>query len=360
MPSWFIDGKGDLNGSFNYTWAKCMSTQCKISTIAIFENDDDELKWELDQLNENAMVWRLWVPKKWNKLRRIFAKSAAIFKKAREINLQNKVDLVHNSVVWNLGLLAWRVSLNLKVPFYITEHSSDYVDKYQAAYKRKIAFGIMRRAKGVMVVSEILRELCLKNGVERVTQMPNFINEEIDAIRINRNSQYTFVHVTSSDIRRKGTIAMLEVYKQVKKEVNVKLLIVADKLDKTAVGLDDELCNRLDIVWQNSLKSEKDYYKKIAQAHCYINFSVTETFAIVVVEAVRLGMHVIYTRSGGPEQYMNAELGTEIAVNDAIALKNEMIKAAMTCKIQDKSRDELKNFFGTAQIVERHLNLYNG
>jgi len=100
---------------------------------------------------------------------------------------------VHNSVAWNLGLIGRRVASNLKIPFFVTEHSTYFLSKRGFNYKKIWAVQLMRKAKGVFVVSEKLKQHFESRGVANCHLIPNFINAELLDFRTTKSKPLHFL-----------------------------------------------------------------------------------------------------------------------------------------------------------------------
>lgn len=360
FPSWFPDQGGDLNGSFNLTWAKRMAQFCKVHVIAVHLEDlDADFEWREDRL-ENLHISRLILNRKHNKLKRWVLKSRLLMARAAALHAADSFDLVHVSVAWNMAFIGGKVSRKLGLPFFITEHSTYFLTHQNFHLKKLLSYFLMRKALAVFVVSRELKAHFETKGMGRVHVIPNFTNIELEEYSSKISSPYCFAHVTNWDIERKGTKAVLDSYKKLRADMPCRLILIANGIDIGDLGYSKKELKELDITFYSGFSDPAQYYSCLSQAHCLVNFSSKETFGISVVEAVKLGMHAIYTRSGGPETFMKEEWGSSIAVGHIPDLYKSMELACtknILLKVGDTDRDLL---FSAKDIFEQHIKIYHG
>lgn len=105
----------------------------------------------------------------------------------------------------------------------------------------------------------------------------------------------------------------------------------------------------------------RDEIKRVLnQTNIYLHTSKTETFGIVLIEAMAMGVPVISTKSGGPENFITKETGliVENITTEEIA---EAIKFLIKNKEKFKSnkiRQYILNNFSDQKVSLRIENLY--
>lgn len=360
FPSWFPDQGKDLNGSFNLTWAKRMAQFCKVHVIAVHLEDlDVDFEWR-ENVIDNLHISRLILNRKQTKLKRWLLKSKLLAARAMELHALDSFDLVHVSVAWNMAFIGHKVSRKLGLPFYITEHSTYFLTRQKFDLKKIISYNLMRKANVVMAVSLELKAHFESKGMRKVHVIPNFTNVELDEYSSKISSLYCFAHVTNWDVERKGTKAVLDSFIKLRSQQPCKLILIANGINIETLGYSKKDLKELDIVLYEGFIDPAKYYSCLSQAHCLVNFSSKETFGISVVEAVKLGMHTIYTRSGGPETFMKEEWGSPIEVGDTPDLYKKMemaCKEKILLKAGDGHRNQL---FSAKDIFEQHIKIYHG
>ena len=66
--------------------------------------------------------------------------------------------------------------------------------------------------------------------------------------------------------------------------------------------------------------------EEVKKSDCLCSVSESETFGVSLLEALALGIPVIATKSGGPEDFINESNGLLIDVGDTDALTSSMVR----------------------------------
>jgi glycosyltransferase involved in cell wall biosynthesis len=98
----------------------------------------------------------------------------------------------------------------------------------------------------------------------------------------------------------------------------------------------------------------------IAQADALICFSHYETFGITCAEALCMGVPVIYTPCGGPEEYIQKHMGIEVPLQDESALTQAIIALSNGTITFDKNRilTDARALFDNAQWLKKLKCIY--
>ena len=338
-----------------------MSQFTKVQVLVVEDEDlNKDLEWHQENINNNLVIHRLVLktalakPKKW------LLKLKHLRVKAEELHISHSFDLVHISVAWNMAIIGRRISGDLEIPFYITEHSTYFLSKKKFNYKKHMAYQAMRKAKAVFVVSDELRQHFQSKGVVNCSIIPNFINAELDQYTVSESRPYCFAHVTNWDIERKGTLEVLEAYRKIRETQECKMILIANKVEMNDMGLSKTDLSQLDIELYPGFAEPSEYYSCLSKAHCLVNFSNKETFGISVLEAVKMGLYTIYTRSGGPERFMREPWGAAMDVGDTAGLERNMEIAINEQKVIHSQVGERAQLFSAEEIFEEHIKVYNG
>jgi hypothetical protein len=334
-----------------------MAVNCKVTALVWHYAQDNTI----DITEEGSLkIVRLGVKKSSFKMVSWINKHLALMAKANELHKMDAVTLIHNSVAWNMGFVAQSLSKKWNVPWYCTEHSSAYLGK-SWNLKLHLSLWWLKKANCVLVVSPKLKSIFEAKGLPNVQVIPNFINPEINKYQAQKfeNGTYIFVHITNWDFERKGTKQVLACYEKLRKLHPCKLLLVANKVNVKELGYGLEGLKAIDVELSEGFINPIDYYQWISRGQCMINYSASETFGVTVAEAVKLGMHVIYTQSGGPEHFMQGAWGKKLENRNVEMLEEAMIEAISANKISGISEAEKDVFLSNKSIYASHLKIYN-
>jgi glycosyltransferase involved in cell wall biosynthesis len=91
-----------------------------------------------------------------------------------------------------------------------------------------------------------------------------------------------------------------------------------------------------------------------------VGFSQFETFGLTYAEAVCTGMPVIYTACGGPEEFIQTDMGLQVDPQDFDAL----VRAMQIAVTQNISRDpeiarKARAMFSETQLLEKYTHVYS-
>jgi hypothetical protein len=341
-----------MNGSFNLTWAKNMAVNCKVTALVWHYAQDNTI--EITEEGSLKIV-RLGIKKSRFKILSWINKHRVLMTTANDLHANDAMTLIHNSVAWNMGFAAQSLSKKWNIPWFCTEHSSAFLAK-SWNLKLKLSLWWLKKAKAVMVVSPNLKSLFEAKGLQNVQLIPNFVNPEINQFKAeSSHGDYTFVHITNWDYKRKGTKEVLDCYEKLRKLHPCKLLLVANKVNIQDLGFSAKDLKEMGVEFSDGFVNPIDYYQWISRGQCMINYSRTETFGVTVAEAVKIGMHVIFTQSGGPEHFMQDTWGTKLENRHIERLEEAMI-ANKRSGISEVEREE---FLSNKSIYEAHLKIYN-
>lgn len=100
-----------------------------------------------------------------------------------------------------------------------------------------------------------------------------------------------------------------------------------------------------------------------AHAHLFVLASSQEGFSLATIEAMRAGVPVVATRSGGPEEIVHdGETGLLVPPSDPAALADAieglLRDASRRDTLAHRARDEVRHRFSIGQMVSRYEQLY--
>jgi len=317
LPSWFENKKNPTLGSFFKDQAIALSNSGHKLGI-IFPHAisfKKPLQWQTKENFEELGIT-------------VFTKSYFTLPKFRQFNINMRVkqfEKLFNSYVkrhgmpnilhshscalgpfGSAGIAAHFISEKYNIPYIISEHASAYHTQYykQADIKKiKQAF---ENANSITVVSESLK-LDIKNfGIHRpIEVIGNVIDTKIFKVsktkELKANKLFTFV--VAAYLRPiKNIDLIIRAFANTYKLNNlIKLDIIGNGEQKSdLIKLVAKLGMTKHIHFLGEL-SRIDVYKQLSESDCYILASSYETFSVAVHEALSVGLSVISTPCGGPE-----------------------------------------------------------
>ena len=239
-------------------------------------------------------------------------------------------DIVHaQSTLWG-GVAAARMRDRLGIPFVITEHSSAFSRGALRSWEVPIAAAALREASAVLAVSDSLarrlREFAPGLAVDVV---PNVVDTTFfcPPPRGRPASPYVFLCVGGLVPIKRFDIAIRAFASAFADNPGVVLRIggsgpEASRLQRLAGQLG--IAERVQFLGALSRVQVRD---EMQHADAFVLSSSIETFGVVVVEAQSVGLPVIVTRCGGPEELVSESTGIRVppdSVDNLSAAMREM------------------------------------
>jgi glycosyltransferase involved in cell wall biosynthesis len=283
------------------------------------------------------------------------------------IKKYGKPDLIHAHCIFNGGIVAQIAKEKFDIPFIITEHTTMYGKKVLSNYEKSTAFKVFDSAKSVIVVSNPFKKLLSESigfNINRINVIPNFIdtdffNSEISG-EIQLQKDWKYIFACSYHIQDKRIDRLIEAFYLIKNDFQDIHLVIGGEGEKTNYLKDLVIKLGLEksIHFVGFLLKDKvrDY---MAKSIVFCLPSDVETFGVVLIEALSLGIPIISTKCGGPEDIINGEVGI-LAEKSTDSIKNALLFILNNRKNYDKEklrRYVLNNFSGNV-VTKKYIDLY--
>lgn len=148
----------------------------------------------------------------------------------------------------------------------------------------------------------------------------NMVGTEFDnSYSLDKFDNFTFIAIGSL-VKRKGFDVLIEAFVKAKIPITSQLFIVGEGCER------DNLLQKISSLGERrrisllGAMTKDDISKLLGKCHVFILSSRKETFGVVCIEAFMLGLPVIATICGGPEEYVNENNGILIPTDDVKAL----------------------------------------
>ena len=278
-----------------------------------------------------------------------------------------KPDLIHVHFSEFSSYAAYKIKEEFKIPYLITEHSTDFLDgKFEKNYKKNsmnflFIKKIFLNSKNIICVSNELKKSISKISrrlKKKIMVIPNTILT-INP-KINKRKKYDFIFIGTFD-ERKNPFLVLRAFKNLIKNNNrFNLCFVGDgPLKKDMIHYTQN--NNLEkyIKFFHSL-NRKDVIKKISESKILLSSSLFETFGVVLIEAYSQGVPVLITNSIGVRNVFKKECGRLLKSFSINEYSKNMLEMIYNLK-QYKKKRIIKIFNKNYQpnlIIKKHIKLY--
>lgn len=273
--------------------------------------------------------------------------------------------LIHaHCTVWG-GVTAHHLAKKYGIPFLITEHRSEFLHsqliskKIYLPYLEKKVRETLSEASACVAVSSTLKS-ALERYTESIKVIPNFLDlKEFNPSNEEKPKDFTFFSL-SNLVPKKNIQLLIRAFEQVcKKDPSVKLKIGGDGVERKALQqmVKDRNLSRVEFLGKLSRSQVKE---AMASSHVFVLPSLVETFGIVFIEALAMGLPVIGTQCGGPEDIITEKVGRLIACDDLEALVEGMqsVKEKYSSYDANHLRSYVEENFSKEKITNCYIELY--
>lgn len=314
-----------------------------------YGRDEDETLAYRGTMAEQVL--RSWSAR-WRFVRFIGAMRAAVQRAVREW----RPDIVHVHWWFPGGLAIWPGRLS--VPVVVTSHGTDLFLADRSAPLRSLASRILPSARAVTVISTPLAERARRLGVpaDRITVVPMPIRApegtpaDADARVPGR------VLFLGRLVARKGAAVAIDAMPALRRRVpHATLRVVGDGPERAALEAQVDRLGLRDAVTFVGAIPPSAVATEYASAAAFVMPAITdwkgeqEGFGLVLVEAMRAGLPVVASRSGGiPDVVTDGATGRLVPERDAAALAS-----ALADTIEDPARAQAMAERAAQDVVTR-------
>jgi glycosyltransferase involved in cell wall biosynthesis len=266
-------------------------------------------------------------------------------------------DLVHAHIL-SYAAPAAILKEKYHLPLVITEHFSKANEGNITRRIRHSAF-IYSLADRVISVSDALAESLKKNfGVDSVV-VHNMVEDRFfNRHEVLEHKGFRFVSVGRL-LPIKRFDLLIRAFAGLKHSNTTLDIIGGGALREKLQALINQL-GLQERVRLTGVKKPEEVSQMLAESDCLVLSSKSETFGIVLIEAMAQGLPVVATRCGGPETVVNDANGLLVPVNDIAALTEAMDH--MVDHASDYNKEEIRkqclNDYSQDTIADRIIDVY--
>ncbi|MEE0990581.1 MAG: glycosyltransferase [Paludibacteraceae bacterium] len=225
---------------------------------------------------------------------------------------QGEPDVVHSHFYF-MGAILASMPKRPACPVVITEHSSKLNKDASLISKldKKLARMAYDYADRVVAVSNALAKRLKTNFSVDAEVIPDMFNlPKVEPVAKDDNV-FRVVSV-GRIVRGKGFFKLVNAFYQAQIPENSELIIIGDGPLKEFIQ--EGLVNhRTRLV---GMKSREEIVRYLQSADMFALLSQSETFGVSCIEALSVGLPVLVTRCGGPEDFINESNGMLVPVGD--------------------------------------------
>lgn len=258
------------------------------------------------------------------KLRNYLALS--VYRKVRKE--QGRPDLIYAHYMENIFSAA-AIKRKYKIPLVAIEHWSMLNRDYLPGYVNRIAEVAYAASDRIIAVSAFLQKQLWHHFKVKSRVVPNMVGREyVEStpwLDEGRPDVFTFVSIGSL-VPGKGFDLLIQALHRHKEKLSPwKLIIVGGGRERRHLQkLIDDLGLSRHIVLVGK-KSKAEMVDILKSSQVFVLASRGETFGVVYIEAMMLGLPVIATASGGPDDLINESNGLLVPVGNVDRLSDAIL-----------------------------------
>ncbi|MGV4414465.1 N-acetyl-alpha-D-glucosaminyl L-malate synthase BshA [Chryseobacterium sp. T1] len=285
------------------------------------------------------------------------------------------LDILHAHYAIPFAYCAFYAKQMLKedgkdIPLITTLHGTDITLVGQhPTYNKAVEFSI-NQSEAITSVSESLKQNTLKNFniKKEIKVITNFIDNSlfIDKSTCCRDQfakpeEKLLIHV--SNLRSVKRIEdVLEIFKNVEKDIDCKLIIIGEGPDMEKINCflteNPELISKIRL-----LGKVNELYRILKLADLFLLPSEQESFGLAALEAMAAGVPVISSNAGGiPEVNIHGKTGFVANIGDVEAMTNyakQLLSDQNLLATMKQNAKENAELFDIKNIIPQYINLYN-
>ena len=247
------------------------------------------------------------------------------------INLlkEEDIDIIHGHYLFPAGAAATEVGSKHNIKTYVTAHGSDMFEMYKKqSFMRPFIKKVLKKSDVVFAVSNALKQEILSTNVSGIEAKTRLYWNSVDINKFSKDNKNLLenhgkpiVLFVGNIIKRKNVNLILEAKKQ--SNVDYEVVIVGDG------PLLNDLKNKVEkenIPDVRFLGSRNDVENIIPGCDVLVLPSFSESFGLVLIEALACEKPVIGSNVGGISEIITDDVGLLIDSNDSSTLASAIDK----------------------------------
>lgn len=275
-------------------------------------------------------------------------------------------DLIHAYILLRTAVVAYYLSFIFKSPYVVNEQWSGYATgKFQegSSLKKAITRFLVNKSAGLISVSDFLLDKMHKCGISNSNE--TVIPNSIEVVKVSDHSDQEKVNVLLvADLvdEIKNISAVIKSVAAAKDQFpDFELRIIGHGKDKEMLI---EKARQLGVLNSHvifeGLKSNPEVYDYLQKCDFLVMNSRFETFSLICCEAMSCGKPVLATRCGGPEEYIDQEVGILVEVNNDTQLAEKFVFMLKNFRQFDSHTiiSKVKNRFSRQTVKKQYSDFF--
>ncbi len=267
-------------------------------------------------------------------------------------------DLIHLHT-FELGLLALWAEKKYNIPYVVTEHTSAFQTGIALSWHKKLAQKVYASSCYNISVSQATSEDLFQRFGTDFNYLPNFVDTSKFSINTKSNNVITFINVAYLNKNKNHELLIQAFSQNFRNNTKYKLQIIGNgpEMDNLKQLCHKEQINNVEFL---AYQNQEEVSKYLGLADYFVLSSKSETFGLVLIEAMSCGLPVISTRCGGPESIVtDSQLGILCDNNNLDALAKAMVEITKISYSSAYIRSYAIENFSFEFLSEKLINIYS-
>jgi len=286
----------------------------------------------------------------------------AVWMFIKYINNEGHPDILHAQNLFYGGLAGIRIKNKSKLPLVLTEHSSAFLRDALSEKRKQLFRGNIGAVDRCLAVSNALAKKLAELATDlSVEVVGNMVDTDYFKPQPSISKKgFVFLIAASLDENKRVGDAIRAFADGFSTDISTQLWICGQGEEEKklhALAADLNIAGQTTFLGIVSRDQLQDYYSRV---DVVISTSKVETFGLTLLEAMACGKPVISTRSGGPEDFINSQVGLLVDVGDIPALSAAMKEVYSRINEFDPYliSDYTASHYAGAHIVRRLVEIY--
>lgn len=270
---------------------------------------------------------------------------------------KENIDIIHGHYLFPAGWASVKAGKSTHTKTYVTSHGSDMFEMYKKqTYMRPLIKKVLKDADVVLAVSNALKEEIINTKIPNIRKKVrlHWNSVDIDKFKTTKENEGKFkkelvqefniaadkpiILFVGNIIKRKNVDLLLEAKKQMVTKANLVIVGDGPLLEQLKTKAEKE---HLDNVYFTG--SRTDVEDIIPSCDLLVLPSFSESFGLVLIEALACGKPVIGSNVGGIKEIITEDVGLLINPNDSKDLANAIDRIFSDKDLMEKFKSNARN-----------------
>lgn len=261
------------------------------------------------------------------------------------------------------GFIAVKVFKDINIPIVLTEHYSEMNKLKLEPYYYKLGLYTYTNVSKLISVSKYLAANIKTNFNIEAAIVPNIVDSDVFVYEKTKreNDLFNFVSIGSLKADKRMDLLIKAFYKSFNNNDYVRLFIIGHGSEFAMLSKLIKDLNITDKVFLLGFKQRADIAQQLRKSDCFVLVSRHETFGVAYIEAMAMGLPVVATRCGGPEDFIDESNGILVNVDDEFEVSKAMLKIYNKIDKYNsvKISTDIKNKYSPEVIANKLSSIYN-